>query len=649
MWEDLLENAATGHFLGSLVLSNEDEFRPLVIDGQQRLTTLMILMSALRDACHERGLTDLVARIDKRLTADDLAHGDDFFKFNTGSVNWPIFRDYVLRTPTDEKRRNLDSLDALDHDTLARNARLIDNLRRMRAHLAAHLETVEPEGQAAWLKSFDTSLATKVELVVIEVRELADAFLLFETLNDRGLQLSAADLLKSHLLGQIAKKASEEEVEGAALQWDEMLEDLGVNVDVSRFLRHYLLGTLQTVKKDEVFGHFKSLVAKSDADWVLVDLRKAAKSYGEFEDPSKLKHEPTKRVLTDLQTLRATVCYIALLPARRYLSEEDFVEFAKVAETLTYRYSSVVGLGTNDLERKYRDAAQLLLKSEGAALQEARAVLIGAMPDSATFRLAFESMRMGTQYLLRYTLQRVEEHIDPSVEKKIKANTLVHIEHVMPQKLSNSWREALGGDLEFHDEYLNRYGNLTLLYWSLNIPASNNGFEDKKKHYEKSQVEITKMLLDEPTWGLNQITARQKWLAEVADAVWAVPPTGTVLDSTSQPTALERFKDEVGERWERVSAFCVETSPEEVLDLAEQLPGHQAKAGDVTAAAKLSSRLQVLLEGWDDLDGSARTVVVAAVGYFLESDDEAHDSTELGLVDDEAIVSAAEIALGHVG
>lgn len=649
LWEDLLENAATGHFLGSLVLSSEDEFRPLIIDGQQRLTSLMILMSALRDACHDRGLTDLVARINKRLTADDLADGDGYFKFKTGTVNWPIFRDYVLRSPGDPKRRNLNSLDVLDHDTLARNANLIANLRRMRAHLASHLETVAPDGQAAWLKSFDSSLATKVELVVIEVRELADAFLLFETLNDRGLQLSAADLLKSHLLGQIAKKASEEEVEAAALEWDEMLEDLGVNVDVSRFLRHYLLGTLQTVKKDEVFGHFKSLVAKNDADWVLSDLRKAAKSYGEFEDPSKLKHEPTKRVLTDLQTLRATVCYIALLPARRYLSEEDFVEFAKVAETLTYRYSSVVGLGTNDLERRYRDAAQLLQKTQGGALQEARAELIGAMPDSATFRLAFESMRMGTQYLLRYTLGRIEEHVDPSVEKKLKANTLVHIEHVMPQKLSDSWREALGADVEFHDDYLNRYGNLTLLYWSLNIPASNNGFEDKKKHYEKSQVEITKMLLEQPTWGLAQIEARQKWLAEIADAVWAVPAAGASKHRTTETTAIERFRDEVGARWPQVSPFCVESSPEELLGLSAQLPGHQSESSNATAAGNLADRLKALLDDWDDLDGSARMVVTAAVGYFLESDDEVHDSTDLGLVDDEDVIRAAEIALGRAG
>ena len=516
LWEDLLEQASTGHFLGSLVLSSEDEFRPLVIDGQQRLTSLMILMSTLRDASHERGLDDLVARINQRFTADNLAEGDDYFKFKTGSVNWPVFRDFVLRAPSDPKRRELDSIGALDHDTFARNAPLIDNLRRMRAHVSEHLEAMDDVAQNSWLQTFDKALAGKVELVVIEVRELADAFLLFETLNDRGLQLSAADLLKSHLLGQIAKKASEEEVEEAALQWDEMLEDLGVNVDVSRFLRHYLLGSLQAVKKDEVFGHFKTLVSKNDASWVLVDLRKAAKLYGEFEDPARLKHEPTKRVLTHLQTLRATVCYIALLPARRYLSEDDFVEFAKLAEVLTYRYSSVVGLGTNDLERKYRDAAQLLNKSEGADVDKARAVLIAAMPDSRTFKLAFEGMRMGTQYLLRYTLQRIEEHVAPSVEKKIKANTLVHIEHIMPQKLSDAWRHSLGRRVEFHDDYVHRYGNLTLLYWNLNIPASNNGFSAKQQHYRILRSGSLRCFLSEGWWGPEQIDSRQKWFAQVA-------------------------------------------------------------------------------------------------------------------------------------
>lgn len=649
LWEDLREQAHRGHFMGSLVLSTEDDTRPLVIDGQQRLTTLMILMSVLRDECHARGLTKQVQRIDKRLTADDLAEGDAYFKFKTGTANWSVFRDFILRSPDDPKRRTASMINELDHDTRARNAALLGNSTRLRDHVTRHLQSMGEEQQTTWLQSFDKALMERVELVVIEVRDLADAFLLFETLNDRGLQLSAADLLKSHLLGQIAKKASEEEVEEAAAAWDEMLEDLGSHVDVSRFLRHYLLGSLQAVKKDEVFGHFKSMISVNDPFWVLGDLRKTAELYGEFENPSSLAHPPTRRVLSDLQTLRATVCYIALLPARRYLSEADFVDFAKLAEVLTYRYSSVVGLGTNDLERRYRDAAQVLNKSAGADLDKARNILIGAMPDSQTFKLAFERMRMGTQYLLKYSLRKIEEHVAPSVEKKLKTDGLVHIEHIMPQKLNDAWRSELGPDVEFHDEYLNRWGNLTLLYWKLNIPASNNVFDVKKQHYEQSQVEITRALEHYEYWGIAQIEERQKWLGEVADQVWAVPSAASSLSESadSAVNAVSEFKQELSDLWVNVEPFIIEATPEDLQMFGEQLPVHLERSDNAEGAKGLTARLETLLERWDEYDGAERSVLAAAVGYFLEVDDANHDEIVGGLDDDEVVVKAAEAVLAR--
>jgi uncharacterized protein with ParB-like and HNH nuclease domain len=105
LWEDLIANIEGGHFLGSLVLSSEDEMRPQVIDGQQRLTTLMLLLSVLRDEGHSRDLPVFVQRIDGRLTADQLSSGDDYFKFKTGRANWKVFRDVVLRGPTDSQRK----------------------------------------------------------------------------------------------------------------------------------------------------------------------------------------------------------------------------------------------------------------------------------------------------------------------------------------------------------------------------------------------------------------------------------------------------------------------------------------------------------------------------------------------------------------
>src|SRR4051812_24132526 len=101
----------------------------------------------------------------------------------------------------------------------------------------------------------------RVELVVIEVENLADGFLVFETLSDGGLQLSAADLLKSHVVGEVAHPGGDEDVDAAAADWDSMLEDLGAQVDVSRFLRHFLLARHPKVQKENVFGFFKQLIA----------------------------------------------------------------------------------------------------------------------------------------------------------------------------------------------------------------------------------------------------------------------------------------------------------------------------------------------------------------------------------------------------
>jgi len=647
LWDDLLENAATGHFLGSLVLASENESKPQVIDGQQRLTTLMILLSVLRDACLDRGMEKDARKIQTRLTADPFAEGDARYKFKTGAVNWPVFRDFVLREPDDPKRQALDDVAALPSYVRERNKPLIANVARLRDHLARALGDLGVEQQAAWLVKFTSDLMEHVELVVIEVKELADAFLLFETLNDRGLQLSAADLLKSHLLGQFARTyTSEEDVDEAATHWDEMLEDLGAGVDVSRFLRHYLMGYQQSVKKDEVFDHFKALIKARDPQWVLDELRVVARMYGEFESPGKVTHDATRQVLEDLRTLRAMTCYIALLPARRYLSEADFVEFARVAETLTFRYSTVVGLGTNDIERRYRDAAQVLIASEGRELERARQFLIEAMPDSHTFRVAFDKMQMGTQYLLRYTLGRIEAHLSDGAEKVFKSNNLVHIEHIMPQTLTEAWRTVLGLDgVDRHAEFLNRYGNLTLFYYGYNIPASNKPFDEKKEYYLQSDVRLTSELVAREVWDLEAIQQRQDRLGELADEVWAIPSTVGGRRETGAD-ATEVFRSSLGSLWVSVEPLCQEVPPSLVeawsIDLPQHLQGHQAHEH---AVGELSDRLVALTRDWAAYDVHQRAVLAGAVGYFLALDDETHDESAEGLVDDAVVVAAAEKAL----
>lgn len=244
-------------------------------------------------------------------------------------------------------------------------------------------------------------------------------------------------------------------------------------------------------------------------------------------------------MLEDLQTLRAVTCYIALMPARRHLSDDDFVSFARLAEVLTFRYSSVVGLGTNELERRYHDAARTLNDSGGAAVDKARAILGSAMPDSQQFRASFERLTLGRQYLLRYALARIEETLSPDKEKQVKKSGVVHIEHVMPQKLSPAWMADLGEGAKLHAECVNRWGNLTLLFGKLNIPASNKAFEEKKPHYLQSQIAMTVALCDRESWGPAEIADRQRNLAALADEIWPVP--SGALPSSATPGARDRF------------------------------------------------------------------------------------------------------------
>jgi hypothetical protein len=645
LWDDLVDNLGGGHFLGSLVLASEDETRPSVIDGQQRLTTLMLLLSAIRDEAQARSLTGLVAKIDKRMLADDLAGGDDRFKFKTGAANWPVFRDLVLRGPTDPQRKRLADF---EKSVQAHNRALLDNLATLRKRLADKLASIPEGDRSAWLEKFNQFVLQKVELVVVEVRSLADAFLLFETLNDRGLQLSAADLLKSHLLGEIAKHAGDEDVDAASASWDAMLEELGAQVDVSRFLRHYLLSRYPKVEKDKVFGFFKELVAERGATPILQDLKIAAGYYGEFEAPQKVTHDATRYVLGELQTLRAATCYIALLPARRYLSEVDFVEYARLAEVLTFRYSSVAGRGTNELERRYHDAAKILIESKGARLADSRAVLVAAMPDGAEFESAFQRLTMGRQYLLRYTLAKIEQSLSTGAEKQLKTSDLVHIEHVMPKTLSTPWRDALGDDVDRHDEYVNRWGNLTLFYAGYNIPASNKTFEMKKPYFEKSDVELTKRLCSYDTWGPEQIDDRQRWLGHVAEQLWRVPDGGSALSSGTPDGAdtVDRFRQQLGDLWDTVCPLCVETSTEEIKQLAERLPDHlELLVENRQLASQLSGLLTELLGRWETYDVAQRSVVRAATAYFLQRDDVIPDNSVGGLVDDDSVVRAAQAVL----
>lgn len=220
----------------------------------------------------------------------------------------------------------------------------------------------------------------------------------------------------------------------------------------------------------------------------------------------------------------------------------------------------------------------------------------------------------------------------------------------MPVKLSAAWHEALGPDAARHDEYVNRWGNLTLFFSGYNIPASNKGFEEKKPYYSKSDVDLTKRLCDYEAWGPAQIEQRQRWLAGRAEKLWRMEVPEQTAVGTPTPGAQEVFREELGVLWQAVEPFFEEVSAEEIRQLAERLPEHLAShVANRGVAGRLAADLEALLVPWEHYDGGQRSIVRAAVAYFLESADAVPDDLVGGLADDDAVVAAARKALAPGG
>lgn len=659
LWDDLTSTLAEGHFLGTIVLHDAADDRPQIIDGQQRIITLMLLLGLIRDEYNRLG-SALEGRVQQVLLADAFTSGDDRFKVKTGQANWRAFRDAVLRAPDDTDRISFEELQALPKDLRARNRLLFDNAARLQDRLEAWLDGTNGSKRRECLERLEQAIVSRLQLVVIRVRSVADAFLLFETLNDRGLQLSAADLLKNHLLARIASgDPYEGNVAEAASEWDGLIDDLGPDVDVTRFLRHYLLIKFPKVRKDDVFDRFKTEIARTGPWQVLSELRAFGRLYGDFEQPRRVEEEAVSSVLRDLKTLRATTCYAALMPARRYLSSDDFVAFARLAEVLTFRYSTIVGLDSKELERAYHRAAKRLFESQGSDLEAARAELVRMVPPSEIFVQSFMKQRMGRHYLVRYTLGRIEEVVSTEREKTIKPNRKVHIEHIMPRTLNDAWRKELGDRLEEHTDYVEKWGNLTLLYYKLNAAASNSAFVKKKREYRTSEIELTRRLCRYEGWTFDDITERQRWLADVADQVWRVDAlAGEQQSLPPSPDERPHPRDFLGgNELARLEELAIETSAGDANLLAGRISTYldQIKveatsnsAVDLDLANQIADVLTTLSNESSTLDGWQRTWLRGAVEYFVLPGDEQDDfDSPIGFVDDARVTNAICEVLGR--
>lgn len=508
LWEDIDElDIDEQHFLGSIVVVPPSNLKKdftyfEIVDGQQRVTTLFLFLIAIRNRYKE--LNEVVDYIDKDL----------------------LYSSYMRTISIKLKMGRLDkeNLENLINDKIEK-VNLKSNIYRGYEFFKNKLNQME-------VKSIDCltdKILKNIHVVHICANSHKDAFRLFETLNNRGLELSSIDLIKNYLLSKCAT-ISEVELNVTIDIWDELMRYID-DIDKIRFFRQYLLCREgRYFPETKLYERYKELIDKQESMEILVeDILAKAKIYLAI---CKVEYgiESVDRYLNNLVNIGASTSYTFLLKvfSEEGISDIDKIDIIKMIEVFAIR-RGICGWSTNTIDRIYTNLTTVNL-AEKDYKDKVKEILRNEAPLDSEFgeKFRLNSFRQSNQ--TKYILEQLEYYLTKDTgEKTVRNRSNVHIEHIMPQTITTKssknqfgdWQVYLGEDAAKHKEYVNRIGNLTLLGAALNIKVSNNPFEAKKLYYRKSDMYMTRELCNYDEWKIATIEKRSNRLAILALKIWS--------------------------------------------------------------------------------------------------------------------------------
>lgn len=361
----------------------------------------------------------------------------------------------------------------------------------------------------------------KMIAIMISVADEANSYLIFETLNNRGLELSVADLLKNYLFSKAASRLQE-----VQNKWKEINIVVG-RFELTKFIRHYWLSKYGVVSEKDLYRKIADEVRSSSDIFDFVNqLREAAEVYGAFDNRRSQVWdsygEDFKEDIYLLSLFKVSQCYSVLIAAKESLSDELFAKVLKMLVIFSLRYNIICGFNPNKLESAYSKTAKYIREQKPKSIKVIFEQLKDFYPNDADFAKYFadKTITVSNTKLARYILSEINSHYMGNKELVANPNGLdLNLEHILPQKPSESWL------VEFskvdYSQYIDRLGNMTLLDSTVNRKVGNTSFTEKcTAAFANSSLEITKEILNVSVWGSKQIEERQKKMAKAACQIW---------------------------------------------------------------------------------------------------------------------------------
>jgi hypothetical protein len=517
------------YFLGSIVLVVGGNTN-LLLDGQQRLATATILLSALRGALSAHK-ADAATRLQNKYIADfDDQTNTTTHVLTLNRYDQDFFQQEIQLHPAPSARPK---------PTLRSHGRI----RKAREYFDARISETAAElgaGEPAfhWNLRISRVLCNHMSVVAVTSSDEDNAAAVFETLNDRGIGLSTPDLLRNLLLRRAPDENSREQIISA---WKTILS-IDEEAPVDEFIRHYWVSHRGDVKARKLYREIKSRITEEHTDSLTLS-RDLAESALIYRDIARARDDDPdiQRLLTGLRELGAKSLYPVALSAwsavgdpgddakARAERKSKLTSLLKALLNVFVRYNVIAGRETTIMEATAYGVAAALRTTQD--FDAATAALAELVPSADEFISRFSTASVGRIATARYLLRELEHAKRNTGEVAVEGPDKVHVEHIYPQDPAGErWPE--------HAQFVNRMGNLTLLSKRLNTSIKNADFQLKKpKAYEQSDILMTKELLAFDDWTTETVADRQSELSTWILGIWGfegeAPPTTTLASAES--------------------------------------------------------------------------------------------------------------------
>lgn len=520
-WEDLWNDISSQedkHYIGFVVLKENDNKTFEVIDGQQRLATISIIVLSALNILKEyiAGSKDIERELEQKrlqLLINDYIGRDDsislefYNKLKLNKFNDPFFK-YLCKSKTEDG-----ILPYTDKKTKS-NKLLESAFLYFRRKVLAQIIQINGQNIGKFLEK----ITQKLFFTILYVNSDANAYTLFETLNARGMKLAAVDLLKNFLYSKVS--SNQNHLDTMQKNWQEISSNVKEG-DLNKFIRTDWGSRNDLVEDRRLYNVISKCISTDDMAFNYVkDLKESSiyfsllqKTQDSYWKQSGFNQDVCN-YLDGLQQLQIKQIYGILIAYLKKLGNKDFHTLVRWAENISFRFNTISSQDAKEQEKVYNEIAIKISSGELQELNDIKKYLKRIYIKKDEFISKFAKAEIKRTATIKYILNKLNQQMNGS---SLNLDDYT-VEHILSQNRNSDWDKFVEPE-----DFVWRIGNLTLLKKTTNEDLKNKNFIQKREIYKNNENIITSSLYDYADLNADTIENRQAKLAELAEIIWGIP------------------------------------------------------------------------------------------------------------------------------